>query len=215
MQRWMLVLNAGLVLGAACRQKGEERPPAQATSAPAARPLSTDSTAPATYQVRFKTSAGTFVVEITRAWAPLGADRLYTLVRQGFFDGTRFFRVVPGFVVQFGLSRSAAVSAQWHAAVIPDDPVTQHNVRGTVTFATAGPHSRTTQIFVNYGDNTRLDAMGFAPIGRVVQGMEVVDRLYAGYGERPDQGAIEAMGNSYLASRYPKLDSIARATIQP
>ena len=170
-------------------------------------------TAAASFRVRFVTSAGPFVVEVTRAWAPHGADRLYDLVRQGFYDGGRFFRVVPGFVVQFGLSGDPAVSARWRPATIPDDPVTQHNTRGTLTFATAGPNTRTTQLFINYRDNIRLDGMGFAPLGRVVEGMDVVDHIYAGYGERPDQAQIEARGNAYLAAAFPRLDSITRATI--
>ena len=170
-------------------------------------------TAPARYQVRFETSAGVFVVDVTRAWAPRGADRLYELVRSGFYDGTRFFRVVPGFVVLFGLNGDPAVSARWRDATIADDPVTQSNARGTLTFATAGPNTRTSQLFINYGDNRRLDGMGFAPMGVVIEGMDVVDRIYAGYGESPDQGLIESQGNAYLAAQFPRLDSIARATI--
>jgi peptidyl-prolyl cis-trans isomerase A (cyclophilin A) len=170
-------------------------------------------TAPARYQVRFETSAGVFVVDVTRAWAPRGSDRLYELVQSGFYNGARFFRVVPGFVVQFGISGDPAVSARWQRATIPDDPVTQSNARGTLTFATAGPNTRTTQLFINYGDNLRLDRMGFAPLGVVVEGMDVVDRIYAGYGESPDQGLIEARGTAYLAEQFPQLDSIARATI--
>ncbi|HEY6223174.1 MAG TPA: peptidylprolyl isomerase [Gemmatimonadales bacterium] len=169
--------------------------------------------APDTYNARFETSAGAFTVQVTRAWAPLGADRFYNLVKGGFFDGTRFFRVLPGFVVQFGLSGDPAVSARWHVAAIPDDPVEQHNTRGTITFATAGPNTRTTQLFINFADNLNLDGQGFAPFGTVVDGMGVVDRIYSGYGERPDQGAIESQGNTYLASQFPKLDSIAKATI--
>ena len=170
-------------------------------------------TAPASYRVRFETSAGAFAVEVTRTWAPLGADRFYNLVRHGFFDGTRFFRVVPGFVVQFGLSGDPAINSRWRTASIPDDPVLQHNTRGTVTFATAGPATRTTQMFINFGDNTRLDGMGFSPLGSVVEGMDVVDRIYAGYGEQPDQGRIEMQGNAYLRSQFPQLDSIAHATV--
>lgn len=169
--------------------------------------------APDTYNARFETSAGSFTVQVTRAWAPLGADRFYNLVKGGFFDGTRFFRVLPGFVVQFGLSGNPAVSARWHSASITDDPVQQHNTRGTLTFATAGPNTRTTQLFINFADNLTLDGQGFAPFGKVVDGMGVVDRIYSGYGEGPDQGAIESQGNAYLASRFPKLDSIAKATI--
>jgi peptidyl-prolyl cis-trans isomerase A (cyclophilin A) len=164
--------------------------------------------APARYQARFETSAG-----VTRAWAPRGADRLYNLVRHGFFDGARFFRVIPGFVVQFGINGDPAISARWRDATIPDDPVTQSNARGTLTFATAGPNTRTTQLFINYADNRRLDGMGFAPVGVVVEGMDVVDRVFAGYGETPDQGLIESRGTAYLAPQFPQLDSIARATI--
>ena len=169
--------------------------------------------APDTFNAHFETSAGAFTVQVTRAWAPVGADRFYNLVKNGFFDGTRFFRVVPGFVVQFGLSGDPAVSARWHTASIPDDPVAQHNTRGTITFATAGPNTRTTQLFINFGDNVNLDGQGFAPFGRVVDGMGVVDKIYSGYGERPDQGLIESQGNTYLASQFPRLDSIAKATI--
>lgn len=169
--------------------------------------------APDTYNARFETSAGSFTVQVTRAWAPLGADRFYNLVKGGFFDGTRFFRVLPGFVVQFGLSGNPAVSARWHSASIADDPVQQHNTRGTLTFATAGPNTRTTQLFINFADNLNLDGQGFAPFGKVVDGMGVVDRIYSGYGEGPDQGAIESQGNAYLTSQFPKLDSIAKATI--
>jgi peptidyl-prolyl cis-trans isomerase A (cyclophilin A) len=169
--------------------------------------------APATYRARFETSAGTLVIEVTRTWAPAGADRFYNLVRHGFFDGTRFFRVVTGFIVQFGLSGDPAISARWRVASIPDDPVLQHNTRGTLTFAMAGPNSRTTQMFINFADNTRLDAMGFAPLGRVVEGMNAVDRIYGAYGEGPDQGMIQMRGNAYLAAQFPKLDTITRATI--
>lgn len=218
MRRYLVVVAGSLVaLLAACGRP--DREPAQAKATGAANPLldpqSSDMRAspPASFRVRFETSGGPFVVEVTRAWAPHGADRLYNLVRHGFYDGGRFFRVVPGFVVQFGLSGDPVVSAHWRPATIPDDPVTQHNTRGTLTFATAGPNTRTTQLFINYRDNIRLDGMGFAPLGRVVEGMDVVDHIYAGYGERPDQGQIEAQGNAYLAAQFPRLDSITRATI--
>lgn len=210
MFRWTYALAIVLAL-AAC---GKDNKPSQQTAA-LLNPQSPamQAKAPETFNARFETSAGAFTVQVTRAWAPVGADRFYNLVKNGFFDGTRFFRVVPGFVVQFGLSGEPAISARWHLASIPDDPVQQHNTRGTITFATAGPATRTTQLFINFGDNVNLDGQGFSPFGRVVDGMGVVDKIYAGYGERPDQGLIESQGNAYLASRFPRLDSIAKATI--
>ena len=216
MRRQAMVLATVLGMLGGCGKRGAQPPQSAAASATALLdPASAEmrATAPASYRVRFETSAGAFTVEVTRAWAPLGADRFYNLVRNGFFDGTRFFRVVPGFVVQFGLSGDPAIGARWRTASIPDDPVLQHNTRGTVTFATAGPATRTTQMFINFGDNTRLDGMGFSPLGSVVEGMDVVDRIYAGYGEQPDQGRIEMQGNAYLRSQFPQLDSIAHATV--
>jgi peptidyl-prolyl cis-trans isomerase A (cyclophilin A) len=218
MRRQAMVLATVLGMLGGCGKRGAQPPQSAAASATALLdPASAEmrATAPASYRVRFETSAGAFAVEVTRAWAPLGADRFYNLVRHGFFDGTRFFRVVPGFVVQFGLSGDPAINARWRTASIPDDPVLQHNTRGTVTFATAGPATRTTQMFINFGDNTRLDGMGFSPLGSVVEGLDVVDRIYAGYGEQPDQGRIEMQGNGYLRSQFPQLDSIAHATIVP
>lgn len=215
MRSQAIVLATALGALAACGRRGGQPPQAAATAGALLDPASAkmQAAAPATYQARFETSAGAFTVEVTRAWAPLGADRLYNLVRNGFYDGGRFFRVIPGFVVQFGLSGNPAVSARWRAASIPDDPVLQHNTRGTLTFATAGPATRTTQLFINLGDNASLDSQGFSPLGRVVEGMDVVDRIYAGYGEQPNQGLIEMRGNAYLSSQFPKLDSIAHATI--
>ncbi len=210
-----------LAISLASCGKGNQPPAHGATAATAAPTTPTldpaspamQAKAPDIYTAHFETSAGAFTVQITRAWAPLGADRFYNLVKNGFFDGTRFFRVVPGFVVQFGLSGDPMISARWHTASIADDPVTQHNVRGTITFATAGPNTRTTQLFINFADNLSLDGQGFAPFGRVVDGMGVVDRIYAGYGEQPDQGVIETRGNAYLASQFPRLDSIVKAAI--
>lgn len=216
MRRQAMVLATVLGMLGGCGKRGAQPPQSAAASATALLdPASAEmrATAPASYRVRFETSAGAFTVEVTRAWAPLGADRFYNLVRHGFFDGTRFFRVVPGFVMQFGLSGDPGISARWRTASIPDDPVLQHNTRGTVTFATAGPATRTTQMFINFGDNTRLDGMGFSPLGSVVEGMDVVDRIYSGYGEQPDQGRIEMQGNAYLRSQFPQLDSIAHATV--
>ena len=183
-----------------------------------ARAAATDSV-PATYRARFETTAGTFVIEVHRAWAPRGADRFYALVKSGFYDRQRFFRVLSGFMAQFGIHGDPKVAALWSGRNIPDDPVKQSNTRGMVTYATAGPNTRTTQIFINYGNNAMLDGQGFAPFGQVVEGMEVVDHLFAGYGEGaprgrgPDQGRIQAEGNAYLARDFPKLASVKRATI--
>lgn len=171
--------------------------------------------APAVYKASFETSAGTFVVEVHRDWAPIGADRFYNLVKSGFFENVRFFRVIPGFMVQFGMHGDPAVGAAWRAAALKDDPVKQSNKRGYITFATAGPNTRTTQVFINFADNANLDGQGFAPFGQVVSGMNVVDKLNASYGATPgnDQGNIAAGGNAYLEKTYPKLDFIKKATI--
>jgi peptidyl-prolyl cis-trans isomerase A (cyclophilin A) len=182
-------------------------------------PASLNQKAPDTYKVKFTTTQGDFVVEVTRAWAPLGADRFYNLVKNGFYTDASFFRVISGFMVQFGLSAKPAISAAWSHAAIPDDPVTQSNKRGYITFATAGPNTRTTQVFINFGDNSRLDSDGFAPFGEVIEGMDVVDKLYSGYGEGapqgsgPDQAQVEAKGKAYLDAEFPKLDSIKTAVI--
>lgn len=178
--------------------------------------------APATYRVLFSTSKGEFTVEVTREWAPKGADRFYELVQSNFFDGARFFRVIRSprpFMAQFGISGDPAVSANWRDANLEDDPVKQSNTRGRISFATAGPNTRTTQMFINYADNSRLDASGFAPVGEVVAGMEVVDQLYADYGEGapggagPDQELIEKEGNAYLEKNFPNLDYIKTARV--
>jgi peptidyl-prolyl cis-trans isomerase A (cyclophilin A) len=172
--------------------------------------------APETFKADFELSNGNhFVVEVHRAWAPNGADRFYNMVKNGFFDECRFFRVVPDFMVQFGIHGDPAVSAAWRAARIPDDPVKEGNKRGYVTFATAGPNTRTTQIFVNFKDNSFLDGQGFSPFGRVVTGMDVVDKIYSVDREKPDQGQIQAQGNAYLAKSFPKLDYVKKATIVP
>lgn len=176
--------------------------------------------APASYKVKFETTKGDFTVEVHRDWAPKGADRFYNLVKSGFYDNVRFFRVLSGFMAQFGINGDPALMAKWRGAPITDDPVKQHNTRGMVTFATAGPNTRTTQMFINFGDNSQLDSMGFAPIGKVASGMNVVDKLYAGYGEGaprgagPDQQRMQTEGNAYLAKSFPKLDYIKKATIE-
>lgn len=177
-------------------------------------------TAPARFSVELVTTKGPIVIDVTRAWAPHGADRFYNLVRAGYFTDVAFFRVLTGFMAQCGIHGDAGVNRAWHNANIPDDPVTQHNTRGFVSFATAGPNTRTTQFFVNYGDNSSLDGMGFAPFGRV-RDMTAVEALYAGYGEGapsgrgPMQGRLNNEGNPYLRAEFPQLDYIQRASVLP
>jgi peptidyl-prolyl cis-trans isomerase A (cyclophilin A) len=171
--------------------------------------------APETFKADFELGNGKhFVIEVARAWSPNGADRFYNLVKGGFYDEARFFRVVPDFMVQFGINGDPAVSAQWRTASIPDDPVKESNQRGYITFAKTGaPNSRTTQLFINFRDNSFLDKQGFAPFGRVTSGMDAVDQIYSGDRERPDQGQIQMNGNDYLSKSFPKLDYIKKATI--
>jgi peptidyl-prolyl cis-trans isomerase A (cyclophilin A) len=177
--------------------------------------------APAVYKVEFDTSKGPFVVEVHRDWAPNGADRFYNLVKNGFYDNVRFFRVIEGFMAQFGVNGDPKVSTVWREARIKDDPVKVSNKRTFVTFATAGPNTRTTQVFISYGDNSNLDSQGFSPFGQVVSGMKVVDALYSGYGEGapggrgPNQARVQSEGNAYLASSFPNLDYVKKATIVP
>lgn len=161
-----------------------------------------------TYRVALDTTRGPIVIEIDPSLAPNGAKRFFELVKARYFDGARFYRVVPGFVVQWGAAADPAVTKKWDVT-IPDDPVKTSNTRGTVSFAATGqPNSRTTHLFINLGDNSRLDAMGFAPIGRVVSGIDAVDQIYSGYGEKPEQSLIAAQGNAYLEREFPKLDYI-------
>jgi peptidyl-prolyl cis-trans isomerase A (cyclophilin A) len=175
--------------------------------------------APATFNANFDTSKGLFVVTVHRDWAPNGADRFYNLVKNGFYDDVRFFRVIDGFMAQFGIHGNPAVASAWRNANIKDDPVKQSNKRGFVVFATAGPNTRTTQLFINFGDNAQLDKSGFSPFGEVTKGMDVVDKIYNGYGEGaprgkgPDQGRVQSEGNAYLAKDFPKLDYVKTATI--
>lgn len=172
--------------------------------------------APDSFKVKFTTTKGDVIIQVTRSWAPLGADRFYNLVRAGFFTDAAFFRVLPGFVAQFGISARPDVARAWYDAKISDDPVTHSNLRGTIVFATAGPNTRTTQFFINYANNARLDASGFAPFGEVIEGMStVVDQIFSGYGETPDQGSIQQLGKAYLDKSFPKLDRILSATIVP
>ena len=177
--------------------------------------------APAAYKVKFDTSVGEFVVQVTRDWAPNGADRFFNLVKNGFYNDARFFRAIPNFMVQFGIHADPAVSAVWRNAQIPVDPVKQSNKRGFLTYAMgASPSTRTTQVFINFRNNTNLYPMGFAPFGEVASGMDVVDKINTMYGEGaprgkgPDQGRIQAEGNAYLIKSFPKLDYIKTATVE-
>jgi len=188
-----------------------------APSAALRTPAKLKDVAPATFRANFETSVGVFVVEVTRAWAPRGADRFYNLVKYGYFDGNRFFRVVRNFMVQFGINGDPKLNAVWSDADIIDDPVVQSNKRGFVTFAkTQAPNSRSTQIFINFKDNSFLDPQVFAPFGQVVAGMEVVDKLNGEYGEQPSQmqSQIQSGGNALLAKSFPRLDYIKKATIE-
>lgn len=241
------VAAAGLAVGGCAGEAGSEAepapppPPAAAESAAAAEapdtsagrgaetaepnPLMNPSApemnmmAPADFRVRLVTSKGDVVLEIHRDWAPNGADRFFNLVRNGFFDGARFFRVLEGFVAQFGINGDPRIQARWRSAAISDDPVVESNTRGRLTFATRGPNTRTTQMFINLEDNSGLDSQGFAPIGEVIEGMDVVESLYSGYGEGPprgtgpDQSRIQIEGNAYLERAFPNLDVIERAEI--
>ena len=166
-----------------------------------------------TFKVKFETTKGDVVVLVDPSWAPIGVERFRSLVESGYYDGAKFFRVVPGFVVQFGLAADPKVTATNGAASIKDDPVKQSNSRGRLTFATAGPNTRTTQLFINLGDNRFLDGQGFAPFAEVVEGMEIVEQFYSGYGEQPNQGHIRMKGNEYLERSFPELDGIVKASV--
>jgi peptidyl-prolyl cis-trans isomerase A (cyclophilin A) len=181
-------------------------------------PAALKDVAPAEFRAVFDTSAGPFVVLVHRAWAPRGADRFYNLVKYGFFDNCRFFRVLPNFMVQFGINGDPAVQSHWVNADFPDDPTKESNKRGTITFANRGPNSRSTQVFINFTDNgtagAMLDRQGFAPFGEIVSGMEAVDKINAEYREKPDQGAIQRQGNAYLTPAFPRMDYVKKATIE-
>jgi peptidyl-prolyl cis-trans isomerase A (cyclophilin A) len=215
----LLALLALVLIPVACKEKTPPVPPDAAVPAPLPPATPADPASPESFRVKFETTKGPFTVEINRAWAPKGADRFHRLVTEGYFKDVRFFRVLRGFMAQFGMSGDPALNAKMDSQRISDDPVTQSNKRGMVTFATAGPNTRSSQFFVNYGDNVPLDSQGFAPFGRVVDGMKVVDAFYGGYGEGapsgagPSQDSIRIKGNEYLQRAFPKLDYIKSATI--
>jgi peptidyl-prolyl cis-trans isomerase A (cyclophilin A) len=216
-----MMLAMGILWGQPRAQEAAGKPASQRSAARPSllNPSSLKQQAPATFKAKFTTTKGDFVVEVTRAWAPLGADRFYNLVKNHFFDGAAFFRVLPGFVAQFGLSAKPEISRVWANATIKDDPVTQSNLQGYLTFATAGANTRTTQLFINLADNRNLDGMGFSPFGKVVEGMDVVQQFYSGYGEGapggngPDQSRVTNEGKAYLDKNFPLLDNIKTAVI--
>ena len=236
MKKLWMICAASLLLGATFSRaedvkkddvkadKSAEAKPA-GKAAPASpkfdEPAKLTAKAPESFKAQFDTTKGKFTIEVTRALSPNGADRFYNLVRSGYFTDIAFFRVVPGFMCQFGVHGDPAVAAKWRPAAIPDDPVKGSNTRGTITFATAGPGTRTTQLFINFGDNSRLDGQGFSPFGKITEGMDVVDKINGEYGDGapfgrgPDQNRIQAEGNAYLKKDFPRLDYIKSATIVP
>ncbi len=211
-----LVLAA---LACACGEERDDSAPSVARN-PLLQPQRYAETAPAMFRVRLDTSAGEVVIEVHREWAPIGADRFYNLAKGGFYDDSRVYRVVAGFMAQFGLNSDPYVNQAWKSQFLVDDPVVETNARARVTFAKGGLHSRTTEIFINYKDNSALDAEGFAPIGEVIEGMDVVDAIYADYGDGPPRGdgpyqaMAQARGNEYLDADFPELTRIIRATIE-
>lgn len=220
-----LLLSGAACLAAACNSDGCPRVSAPEPTAGQRVLLDPSSdalraTPPDTFHILLTTSVGEVDIEVIRAWAPLGAARLYNLARNGFFDDNRFFRVLPGFIAQFGVSPVPAIQAAWNDAPLSDEPARVSNLRGTLVFAMAGPDSRTTQLFINYLDNPQLDTLGFAPVGRVVSGLSGLIRLYGGYGETQPQGSGPAYacmlrgGEAYLAKAYPRLDRIERAAVR-
>ncbi len=216
-----LILVCGLSLAVTLTTMGAEETNKASPKLDLTAPAGLKEKAPESFKARFETSKGSFTVEVTRSLAPNGADRFYNLVRAGYFTDIQFFRVISGFMCQFGIHGDPKVAAAWREAQIPDDPVKASNTRGAITFATAGPNTRTTQLFINFVDNPSLDRMGFSPFGKVTEGMDVVDKIYSGYGEGaprgagPDQGRIQREGNAYLKKDFPNLDYIKSAAIVP
>jgi len=216
----LTALLASLVAMTACGGEPEGSEPV-AMQNPLLRPSQFTETAPASYRVRLETSEGDVVIEVHRGWAPLGADRFYNLVRGGFYDDARVYRVVDGFMAQFGLNADPYVNQAWKTQYLVDDPVAQSNTRGRVAFAKGGVHTRTTELFISYKDNSALDAEGFAPIGEVVEGMDVVDSFHSAYGDGPPRGEgpyqamAQARGNVYLDAEFPELTRIVRASVEP
>ena len=211
------------LLALAQSQPGGKEPPRGPGSKPSLmNPAALKAKAPDDFKAQFTTTKGDFTVEVHRDWAPNGADRFYVLVKNGFYDGAEFFRVIPNFMVQFGISGNPKIAAAWAHANLRDDPVKQGNKRGRITYAMAGPNTRTSQVFINFRDNSNLDSQGFAAFGEVTEGMDVVDKLYGGYGDMQEMGGhgpspskIESEGNAYLDKNFSQLDSIKTAKILP
>ncbi len=213
MSRWTSVV-AVMALAIVLTGAADEKKPAAKDAKSVALPKPNPPKGPESYRVKFVTSCGDFVVEVTRKWSPLGADRFHEAVTGGFYDECRFFRVVPNFIVQFGINGDPAVQRRWRRANLKDDRATGHsNLKSTVTFATAGPNTRTTQLFVNLKDNAFLDKLGFTPFGKVVSGIETVQKINAEYGEKAQQGALQAEGNKYLKAEFPRMDYIKTARV--
>jgi peptidyl-prolyl cis-trans isomerase A (cyclophilin A) len=217
-----LLFALGLFAAVAMVQAEDAKTEKPSTAVPGfADPAKLTAKAPETFKAQFDTTKGKFTIEVTRSLSPNGADRFYNLVRSGYFKDVAFFRVIPGFMCQFGIHGDPNVSAKWREAAIADDPVKGSNTRGTITFATAGPNTRTTQLFINFADNINLDGMGFSPFGKVTEGMDVVDKINGEYGEGaprgrgPNQGRVQMEGNPYLKKDFPNLDYIKFATILP
>lgn len=208
----LILLASCALLAAGCGGGGSSAGPPAALLHPA----KLKAKSPQLYTVTFKTTKGNFTIGVHRTWAPLAADRFYNLVKAHFFDGVEFFRVVPNFVVQFGISPYPSVSKAWeHATILDDQNVGVSNGRGGVSFASAGPNTRTTQVFIDTGNNQGLDQQGFTPFGAVDSGMDVVDKLFSGYGDKPtpQQGEMMGQGNAFLKKHYPKLDYIKSARV--
>ena len=208
-------LVAALCVAVGAIACAKDSPPPQSSDSTARAPSSAATQAPDSFRVAFETTRGNFVVDVIRKWSPHGVDRFHELVTSGYFTDVAFFRVLPGFVAQFGMHGDPSVNKRWDDRPIPDDSVVQSNKRGTLVFATSGPNTRGNQFFINFADNASLDRQGFSPFGRVVEGMGVVDSIYAGYGEEPDQGRIGAEGNRYLKRSFPRLDYIKSARVVP
>ena len=218
---FMMILTTGILWSQTTAEETTGKPASQRTAGEPSllKPSSLNKQAPTTFKAKFTTTKGDFVVEVRRAWSPLGADRFYNLVKNHFYDGAAFFRVLPGFAAQFGIGANPEISRVWANATFKDDPGSQSNLEGYLTFATAGRNTRTTQVFINLGDNHNLDRMGFSPFGKVIEGMDVVRKFYSGYGEGapggngPDQSRLTNEGKAYLDKSFPRLDSIKTAVV--